>query len=191
MTREIYKKLPYFKPSTEAVHNWCYGLGISAAISSFAVRILRGTVSCAMAKDWQTNFFPTASTCFIKSIQDLNDPTSKFFTYWNLTISGLLGIGCCIAARILLRDSRESTRFSLLHKEYASIAEVLIEFDEKAKSSKNPEAIATVNEAAQKLKRNLPIIETHLKSVRLNPQQEVELMNLLRYAVKQVLGGTR
>lgn len=167
MTQEAYKRVPYFKLSKEDIHNWCIGLASFLIVGNIASRIFSGSAFCMISKkeDLNKNFFPIASTCLGQSYNALGHPSAKISMFFQYFAAILTSLGTCVAARILFHDYSEKSRFELLDKEYANIAQALTDSFGKAQKlpgNEGAKALRQVQTTARQLQANLPLIKNKL-----------------------------
>jgi len=187
MTREIHQKVPLYKPTPERIRNWSYGFGFFTTLTGIAIRTFGEMMVCASGENWQTNFFPVASQCFVRAIHKMNAPGVRATTFYNISWAGVSGLTAYVVGRIFLRDTKENERFSLLNNEYSAIAESLIQ---SFVTANDETAIRAIRCDAEKLKANLPVIKAYLmKGARLEPDKIELLVQKLTLAANRVLNG--
>lgn len=189
MTRSVYKKVPYFKPSLETIQEKTISGMIGIAVFGVAARVLANTGFCVTTNpQWFDNFFSNSSTCLGTTIENMTKSGSLLTLFFQTSVIGLCGIGTYFAARVCLHDYRESSRLQMLSKEYSAIAESLVQGFENVQKEKKPETIKEIKGIASRLKANLPIIETNLKNVcRLPPEDVARFTSQLSLAANRVL----
>lgn len=190
MTREVYKKVPFFKPTQSSIQSKCFRIGFKIPMAYLLYRLVNGAIAHGISKgdEWQTNFFPVASECLGKSISDLGEPSAQIITYASFVSAALFTLGLYTSSRLFFTDYSEKSRFALLDQEYSAIHQILIgEFD-KARKENDPEALKKMIGIASRLRANLPKIENDLKEgVRLDPDDLDHLMLKLTHGIDYVL----
>jgi hypothetical protein len=190
MTHQTFQKVPRYKPTPQKIRNWSYSFGFFTTLSGLYARAFGETILCASQENWQTDFFRVSSRCFVHGMSKLAEPSHKKWTFYNVSYSLVAGIAAYMAGRILLKDYRESQRFTLLDKEYSAVAEMLTQNFETAKKEKNSESVRNSQYEAEKLQANLPIIKAHLlQTARLSPEKIERLVQKLSLASHRVLNG--
>ncbi len=195
MTREACKKVPYFKPSTEKIHNGCIGLATSLIIGNISARIFSGSLACIMLKNesLNKNFFPIASECVAQSYSMLGNPSTKITMFFQYSAILLASIGACVAARFFLHDYSEKSRFELLDQEYSQVAQALTDSFKQAQNIEGVEgakALRQVQTTARQLQANLVIIKDKLmKGARLDEKDVDFLLARLSSSITPILAS--
>lgn len=198
VTQEVYRQVPYFKPSHETIRNTSIGLISTIAIGSFAGRIFNKTLGCAFLRqnELDKNFFPIAAECLAKSYNSMGQPSAKLLTFSYCALAILISSGCFVAAKLFLTDYKEKTRLDLLNKEYSEMAGVLHKSFENAKNqqikSKNNTALLEVENKAKRLQANLQAVRSNLiKAARLDPKEADLLLIKLSHVINEILSTAR
>ena len=145
LTKTVYKKTPYFKPSRETIQAYTIGGTLGMAVFRVASQVFWGTGFCVAAKpQWFENFFSNSSECFGQTIENMTTTGSLRILFIQTSVIGLCGIGAYLAARVFLKDYHETSRLQMLGKEYFAIAESLAKGFENARKENNPEALKTI-----------------------------------------------
>lgn len=178
ITKEIYRKVPYFKPSRERIQAITVNGTLGVALLGIIARTNMIAIPCVVLDpQWSDNFFSTSSRCLGQSIQIMAEPANLLSLFLQTSWIGLYGISAYIAARGLLKDYKESSRIQMLAKEYSAMAESLA-----SKDLPEREAIA------RRLKANLPLIEANLNRCARLPQERcAQLTRRLSLAADRVL----
>jgi hypothetical protein len=188
LTRTVYRKIPYFKPSRERIQAKMITGTVGAAVFGIASRIFWGTGICVAAQpQWFENFFANSSDCFARTIKGMIQPGSLLTFIFQTSVIGLCGMGAYLGARICFADYQEIARLQLLGKEYSAIAESLKRSFEK-QNENPPNDVKTIQGIAYRLKANLLLIEANLKKTGcLSPEDASRFTRQLSLSADRVL----
>lgn len=191
ITRQIYERTPFFKPSRKTIQAWSINLGFLIAISNLTYQLLPNIWTCTainMLENTNANFFSALSNCFTQTVHSSNTSTNRLWNAYSFVFTTLFSIGVYTTARLAFKDYQETNRIALLDQEYSSIAQTLLTELDKAKQEKNEKNLQTIKQTANKIKINLPLIETRLlETTQLSDTQITPIIKKLQIAADRVV----
>jgi len=186
ITREAYRKTPWFKAKRESVQKFTIGAASLYATYPIWRNLFHQTVGCMALKDWQTNFFSTASECFTRTVYQMASEDNRLAFFFRASLAGFAGLTAYVALRALFRDSTQAARVGMLQKEYALIGRTLNE--EGANS--DPAGKQKIQALSKRVMANLPLIKKQLvQSARLELRDAEAIASPIERAARRIAEG--
>lgn len=165
-TKEAHKLTPWAHYSEKELREWSITGAAILALNSMTLYPLGGIATCVIGGGASSgSLLTTAEHCVHKTVARCSDGSVLLIGMMTASLAGLASIAWYAMQSYYYRDRKLHKRFCLLKKEYAAVAQHLIEQFNQAKAAGDTKKLEGLRATAKLLKANKQLNSAALQEV--------------------------